>query len=320
MLRRLTLVAAAGLILSASNAGADERVHRMGVLVGGLPDDLRTRWEQGLHERGWIVGRNLLIEYRYYQGRSEQIPVLATELAALGLDLIVTGTTDPTLAVHAAAPTTPLVFAGVSDPVAFHLVESLAHPGGSVTGMTTFVPEGFAGKQLQLLKELVPQASRIAVLINPKNQSHQRGRAQLPEIGRQLGVTLVIVEASAPDQFEPAFEAARAHGAEAIEIWGDPLLNSAAIVALAARYRLPAGYLLRQSVLDGGLLSLGPDQAERWRRVVVYVDKILKGERPADLPVEQPTKYELVVNLKTATELGITVPSLILAEADEVIE
>jgi putative tryptophan/tyrosine transport system substrate-binding protein len=168
MLRRLMLAAAAGIVLSASNAGADERVHRIGVLVGGLPADTRKEWEQGLHERGWIVGGNLLIEYRYYQGLSEQIPVLAAELAALGLELIVTGTTEPTLAVHAAAPTTPLVFASISDPVASHLVESLAHPGGSVTGVTTFVPEGFIGKQLQLLKELVPRASRIAVLINPQ--------------------------------------------------------------------------------------------------------------------------------------------------------
>jgi putative ABC transport system substrate-binding protein len=322
MLRRLMLAAAAGIVLSASNAGADERVHRIGVLVGGLPADTRKEWEQGLHERGWIVGGNLLIEYRYYQGLSEQIPVLAAELAALGLELIVTGTTEPTLAVHAAAPTTPLVFASISDPVASQLVESLAHPGGSVTGVTTFVPEGFIGKQLQLLKELVPRASRIAVLINPKNPSHQRNLAELPEIGKRLGVGLPVVEASAPDQFETAFDAAIKRGAEAIQIWGDPLVavHSAEIVAVAARHRLPAGYLLRRSVLDGGLLSLGPDQAERWRRVGAYVDKILKGERPADLPVEQPAKYELVVNLKTAAALDITVPPLILAEADEVIE
>ena len=160
----------------------------------------------------------------------------------------------------------------------------------------------------------------IAVLTNPKNPLHQRNLAALPEIGRQLGVELVVVEASSPDQFETAFEAARAKGAEAIQIWGDPLLNSAAMVATAARHRLPAGYLLRQNVLDGGLLSLGPDPTERWRRVVTYVDKILKGERPADIPVEQPTKYQLVVNLKTAAALGITVPPLILAEADELIE
>jgi putative ABC transport system substrate-binding protein len=322
MVRRLTLVAVAGLVLSASNAGADERAHRIGVLVGGLPDGLKKPWEQGLRERGWLVGGNLLIEYRYYGGLSKRIPVYAAELAALGLELIVVGTSEPALALHSAAPTTPLVFASISDPVALGLVENLAHPGGSVTGVTSSVPEGFNGKQLQLLKELVPRASRIAVLINPKNPLHQRSLAEPPEIGERLEVALVVVEASAPDQFETAFDVAIEQGTGAIQIWGDPLttLRSKEIVALAARHRLPAGYLFRQSVLDGGLFSLGPDQAERWRRVGVYVDKILRGERPADLPVEQPTKYELVVNLKTAAELGITVPPLILAEADEVIE
>ena len=179
-----------------------------------------------------------------------------------------------------------------------------------VLGVTTSVPEGFNGKQLQLLKELVPQASRMAVLINPKNPLHERGLAELPEIGKLLDVSLVVIEASGPDQFEAAFDAAGKQGADAIQVWGDPLIitHSAGIVALAARYRLPAGYLFRQSVLDGGLLSLGPDQAERWRRVGVYVDKILKGERPADLPVEQPTGYHLAVNLKTAAALGMTVP------------
>jgi putative ABC transport system substrate-binding protein len=276
----------------------------------------------GLQDRGWIVGRNLLIEYRYYQGLSERIPAPAAELAVLGLALIVVGTSEPALAVHAAAPTTPLVFASISDPVKIGLVESLAHPGGSVTGVTTSVPEGFNGKQLQLLKELVPQASRMAVLINPKNPLHERGLAELPEIGKLLDVSLVVIEASGPDQFEAAFDAAGKQGADAIQVWGDPLIvtHSAEIVALAARYRLPAGYLFRQSVLDGGLLSLGPDQAERWRCVGVYVDKILKGERPADLPVEQPTGYHLAVNLKTATALGITVPPLILSQANEVIE
>ena len=320
MLRRLALAAVAGLALSASNASGEERVHRIGVLVGALPADVMKVWLQELQKAGWVVGKNLLIEYRYYEGLSEKIPVYAAELAMLRLELIVVGTSEPALALHAAAPTTPLVFASISDPVALGLVESLAHPGGNVTGVTSSVPEGFGGKQLQLLKELVPQASRIAVLINPKNPLHQQNLAKLPEIGGQLGVELVVVEASTPDQFDTAFGAAHARGAEAIQIWGDPLFNSATIVALAARYRLPAGYLFRQSVLDGGLLSFGPDPAERWRRVAAYVDKILNGERPADLPVEQPTKYALVVNLKTAAELGITVPPLILAQADEVIE
>ena len=227
-----------------------------------------------------------------------------------------------TVAIHAAAPTIPLVFLGVADPVALGLVESLAHPGGNVTGFATVVPEGFIGKQLQLLKELVPRASRIAVLLNPENPMTQRFRPDLPEIGRQAGVALVVVEASQPEQLETAFETAHTQGAEAIHVLGDPLTNrhSAKVAGLAARYRLPAMYLFRPSVVDGGLISYGPDFVDFWRRAAGYVDKILKGEKPGDLPVEQPTRFDLIVNLKTAAELGIAVPSSILALADEVIE
>lgn len=322
MLRRLVLAATAGLVLLALGADAQERIHRIGVLRNFEDPENTKAWLEGLRERGWTVGRNLEIEYRYTQGRNEQIPALAAELTALGPELIVAVSPVLALAVRSAAPSMPLVFVNVADPIALRLVESLAHPGGNATGVATIVPEGFIGKQLQLLKELVPRASRIAVLINPMNPSHQRGRTELPEIGQKLGVTLVIVEASASDQLETAFNAAIKQGAEAIDVWGEPLtsLHSAEIVALAARYRLPAVYLFRQSAVDGGLLSFGSNEADRWRRVGPYVDKILKGERPADLPVEQPTGYHLAVNLKTAAALGITVSPSILAQADEVIE
>jgi putative ABC transport system substrate-binding protein len=210
----------------------------------------------------------------------------------------------------------------VADPVALGLVESLARPGGNVTGFATNVPEGFVGKQLQFLKALVPQASRIAVLINPTNPSHQREQAKVPQFGRQLEVELVIVEASNPDQLETAFEAARKLGAEGIHVLGDPLtfIHSAKVVGLAARYQLPAIYLIRQNVLDGGLMSYGPNTVDFRRRAGAYVGRILKGERAGDLPVEQPTRFDLIVNVKTATALGITVPPSILAQADEVIE
>ena len=322
MLRRLVLAATAGLVLLALGADAQERIHRIGVLRNFEDPENTKAWLEGLRERGWTVGRNLEIEYRYTQGRNEQIPALAAELTALGPELIVAVSPVLALAVRSAAPSMPLVFVNVADPIALRLVESLAHPGGNATGVATIVPEGFIGKQLQLLKELVPRASRIAVLINPMNPSHQRGRTELPEIGQKLGVTLVIVEASASDQLETAFNAAIKQGAEAIDVWGEPVtsLHSAEIVALAARYRLPAVYLFRQSAVDGGLLSFGSNEADRWRRVGPYVDKILKGERPADLPVEQPTGYHLAVNLKTAAALGITVSPSILAQADEVIE
>ncbi len=319
--RALTAIAASA-ILFASQARGQEPVHRVGFLGNIETPEGRQAWLEGLHERGYVVGRNLQVEYRYAQARTEQIPALVAELVAFGPDVIVTSGPQLTFAVHAAAPTIPLVFLAVADPVALGLVESLAHPGGNVTGFATLVPEGFVGKQLQLLKALVPHASRIAVLINPTNPIHQREQAKLPEFGRLLGVELVIVEASKPDELETAFETAHAQGVNAIDVFGDALtfIHLPKVVVFAARYELPAMYLWRQSVLDGGLLSFGPNQRDFPRRAAAYVDKILKGERPGDLPVEQPTRYELIVNLKTATALGITVPPSVLALADEVIE
>jgi putative ABC transport system substrate-binding protein len=319
---RALAVIAASLILFASQAGAQQPVHRIGVLTSSETPEMMQSWLEGLRERGYVAGRNLQVEYRYSQAQTERIPALVAELVAFGPEVIVAQAPQNVVAVHAAAPAVPLVFLSVADPVALGLVESLAHPGGNVTGLATLVPEGFVGKQLQLLKTVVPQASRIAVLINPTNQIHQREQAKLPEIGRLLGVELVIVEASKPDQLETAFEIVRTQGAEGIHVFGDQLItrHSAKAVELAARYRLPAMYLARQIVLDGGLMSYGPNQLDFWRRAGGYVDKILKGERPGDLPVEQPTRFDLIVNLKTAAALGITVPPSILAQADEVIE
>jgi putative tryptophan/tyrosine transport system substrate-binding protein len=319
---RALAVIAASLIVIATQARGQQPVHRIGVLANTESPEMMQAWLEGLREQGYVVGRNLQIEYRYSQAQSEQIPALVAELVALGPEVIVTVGPQQTLAVHAAAPTIPLVFLFVADPVALGLVESLAHPGGNVTGFATVVPEGFTGKQLQLLKELVPRAARIAVLLNPENPMTQRFRLDLPEIGRQVGVALVVVEASQPEQLETAFETAHTQGAEAIHVFGDPLTNrhSAKVAGLAARYRLPAMYLYRPSVVDGGLISYGPDILDFWRRAGGYVDKILKGEKPGDLPVEQPTRFNLIVNLKTATALGITIPPSILAQANEVIE
>jgi putative ABC transport system substrate-binding protein len=320
MLRRLLLAAlAAGLF--AWDAGA-EPVHRIGVLMATETPERTQALLEELGERGYVVGRNLQIEYRYSQGRNEQIPALLAELVAFGPEVIVANGTPNAVAVHAGAPTIPLVFVDVGDPVAVGLVESLAHPSGNVTGFSTVVPEGFVGKQLQFLKAVVPQASRIAVLINPTNPVHRPELPRLPEIGRLLGVELVVVEASKPDQLETAFEAAHTKGAEAIHVLADALIfiHSAKVVGLAARYRLPAMYMLRRNVQNGGLMSYGPNTLDFWHSAGAYVDKILKGERPGDLPVEQPTRFYLTVNLKTAAELGITAPPPILAQADEVIE
>jgi putative ABC transport system substrate-binding protein len=316
-------VIAASLILFASQALGEEPVHRVGVLKATKVPEQEQALLEGLRERGYVVGGNLQIEYRYSQGRTEQIPALVAELVAFRPEVIVAATPQNAVAVHTAAPTIPLIFISVADPVALGLVESLAHPGGNVTGFATLVQnEDFLGKSLQLLKELVPWASRIAILINPTNPIHQQGWQELPEIGRKLGVELVIVEASTPDQLETGFETARTQGAEVIRVSGDALTftHSAKVVELAAHYRLPAMYLGRRYAQEGGLMSYAPDPVDSWRGAAAYVDKILRGEKAGDLPVQQPTRFYLIVNLKTAAALGITVPPLILAEADEVIE
>jgi putative ABC transport system substrate-binding protein len=319
---RAPAVIAASLILLASQAFGQEAVRRVGVLASTEVPELTQAFVEEFREHGYVVGRDLQIEFRYFQGRYEQMPALLSELIAFGPEVIVTSTSNSAVAIHAAASTIPMVFLNVADPVALGLVGSLAHPGGNVTGLATFVPEGIIGKHLQFLKELVPQASRIAVLINPAEKMHQLALQRLPEAGQLLGLEFVIVEASEPDQFKTAFENAHKQGAAAIHVWNGPLVfrHSAEVVRLAADYRLPAMYFARQYVLDGGLISYAPNPADNWRRAAGYVEKILKGENPGDLPVQQPTGYDLIVNLKTAKTLGITVPPSILAQADEVIE
>ena len=320
--RGLAVIAASLFLIFVSEALGQQTAHRIGVLASTeIPENVEA-WMDGLRERGYVIGRDLRIEYRYFRGRYDQLPALLTELVAFAPEVIVTTTSNSAVAIHAAAPTLPMVFLNVADPVALGLVQSLAHPGGNVTGLATVVPEGIIGKHLQLLKDLVPRASRIAVLINPAEKMHQIALQRLPEAGQSLGLEFVIVEASEPDQFAAAFEKVHAQGADAIHVWNGPLVfrHSVEVVGLAARYNLPAMYFDRRYVLDGGLISYAPNQADNWRRAAVYVDKILKGENPGDLPVQQPTGYDLIVNLKTAKTLGITVPPSILAQAVEVIE
>jgi putative tryptophan/tyrosine transport system substrate-binding protein len=319
---RIFAVIVPSLILFASQAGAQQQVHRIAYLGNTPFPEIRQALLQGLHEHGYDEGQNLQIEYRYSQGQSEKVPALIAELIALSPEIIITSQSNPAIKIHTTAPSVPLLLVGVGDPVGLGLVESLRHPGGNVTGIAGLVPENFISKQLQLLKELVPHASRIAVLIDPTMSAHQRELRRLPEASRQVGVELFTVEASRPDQYEAAFEKARAKGAGAIHVWNGPLpiVHRAEIAKLAARYRLPAIYLERRYVEDGGLLSYGMNTPDLFRRAGGYVDKILKGEKPGDIPVEQPTRFELIVNLKAAKALGITVPSSIFAQADEVIE
>jgi putative ABC transport system substrate-binding protein len=213
---------------------------------------------------------------------------------------------------------------GVANPVALGLVQSLSHPGGNITGLTTFVPGDFVAKQIEILRELVPGASRIALLANPGNPMHALSLAEeeLPRAARNMGIALPVVEATTAEQLDKAFASAAGQRADAIVVFGDTLFlrQASRVVALAAEHRLPAMYLFGQFTNVGGLISYGPDLPDLFQRAGGYVDNILKGTKPSDLPVEQPTKFELVINLKAAKALGLTVPPSLLVRADEIIE
>jgi putative ABC transport system substrate-binding protein len=270
-----------------------------------------------MHELGWVEGQNIIVERRFAEGHDERLPVLAAELVQLKVDLIVASGPRETRAAKAATDTIPIVFAGAGDPVAFGFVASLAHPGGNVTGLSIVSPE-LSRKRLELLKEAVPGGSRVAVLTNA-NVNYLL--AEMTPAAESLGVTLYPCDAPAADELDRAFAAMRTARVDALLVLSAPLFNEQArrIVELAATARLPTLYPFRAYVDAGGLMSYGPNFSHRWRRVASYVDKILKGTNPADLPVEQPMEFELVINLKTAQALGITIPPLLLFQATEVI-
>jgi len=279
-------------------------------------------WHSGLRERGWIEGKNLLVEYRYYGESPDRLPALAAELLALTPDLIIGAGPQAAVALKSATAAIPIVFVAVADPVGLGLVQSLSRPGGNITGFATLVPGNWVAKQTEIIRELVPSVSKIAILANPTNPIHRRAIAEeVPGAAGSLGVALPIVEATTANELEIAFTSAAAQHAGAIVVFSDDLTNRQAsrVVALAAEYHLPAIYLFRQFA-NGGLVVYGPDILDLFRRVGSVVDKILKGTKPADLPVEQPTKFELVINMKTAKALGLTVPPSLLVHADEVIE
>ena len=271
---------------------------------------------------GWIEGKNLIVDYRYFEGHAERMPALAAELVALKPDLLIATGPQAAVALKSATATIPIVFVAVADPVGLGLVQSLSRPGGNITGLATFVPGDFVAKRIEILRELVPGASKIALLVNPGNPIHRLILAEeIPSTARNLGVALPIVEATTAEELDIAFASAAAQHADAMIVFGDTLTvsNAPRVVALAAKHHLPAIYLFRQFA-NGGLVVYGPDIADLFRRAGGYVDKILKGTKPSDLPVEQPTKFELVINMKTAKALGLTVPPSLLVRADEVIE
>ena len=289
----------------------------------GVAAPATAAFRQGLSEAGYVEGRNVAIEYRWAEGKYDRLPSLAGELVSRQVAVIVTGGATPTaLAAKAATGTIPIIFVLGSDPVQFGLVQSLARPGGNVTGVTVLDVE-LVPKAFELLHELVPAAATIAVLVNPNNllvEAQARG-SQIA--AHNLGVHLLVLNASSQSEIDAAFTTLVEQRADALLVTGEPLFFGTArdqLIALATRHAVPTIYQFRQLAEAGGLMSYGTSLADAQRISGVYAGRILRGERPADLPVQQSTKVELVINLKTAHALGLTVPPSILARADEVIE
>ena len=320
MKRREFIAATAALLVSPRHVQAQGKPRRIGYLGGfEYPAPLR----RGIDEKGWIEGKNLILDYRYFEGDNARIPPLAAELVALNPDLLICSTGQAAMGLKTATVTIPIIFVGIANPVELGLVQSLSRPGGNITGLTTFVPGDFATKQIEILRELVPNVSRIAILANQGNPMHALLLAEeIPRAARNLGIALPVVEATTAEQLDIAFASATGQRADAMVVFGDTMVlrQASRVVALAAEHRLPAMYLFGQFTNVGGLISYGPDLADLFRRVGGYVDNILKGIKPSDLPVEQPTKFELVINLKAAKALGLTVPPSLLVRADKVIE
>ena len=324
MRRREFIAGTAALLVSPRRSWAQGPPRRVGYLDSAplyLPNF--KVWQDSLRDHGWIEGKNLIVDYRSAEGHAERVAPLANELVALKPDVLVGPSPQEALALKSATASIPIVFAAVSEPVRLGLVQSLSHPGGNVTGLAAVVPGHFVGKGIQFLREMVPTASKIAVLVNPGNAVHRLIVAEeLPEIAQKLGVTFSVLEATTVEELDIAFASAAAQRADAIIPVADVLTvnNVTRVTALAAEHRLPALYLFRLFTTNGGLVSYGADIADLLRRAGDYVDKILKGTKPADLPVEQPTKFDLVINLKTAKALGITIPNALLMQATELIE
>ncbi len=309
-----------------AEAQQPKKIPRIGYLVGGDPTTESTRSkgiQLALRELGYIEGQNIATEYRYAEGRSDRQPELAAELVRLKVDIIVTAGGGIIQAAKNATNTIPIVMAGSpNDPVEAGLVESLARPGGNVTGLTNLTRE-LGGKRLELLKEAVPKLARVAVLYDPAVRvSAHEVKEVLPVAARGLGLTLQPWEVRSADGFEKVFAALSKQRPDGLFVSGGPLMrdNQKRILGFALKSRLPSVYPQREYVDAGGLMYYGADIADSYRRVAYFVDRILKGAKPTDLPVEQPTKFELVINLKTAKQIGLTIPQSVLYRADKVIK
>jgi putative ABC transport system substrate-binding protein len=278
-------------------------------------------FRNALSQLGYVEGQNLIIEYRSGEGRIERFPELAAEMVRLKVDIIVTRGTPAAIAARNATTTTPIVMAAIGEPVETGMVASLAQPGGNVTGLSAFTTE-LTAKRIEIMRELMPQMLRMALLDNMENRSVPAQWNEMKKAALALGIQSQLCDVHRPDDIEPAFNTAMAERADALSVGNDSvvIVNRHRIVELAAKHRLPTIYATREFVDAGGLLSYSANYPDLYRRAASYVDKIFKGAKPGELPVEQPTKFELVINLKTAKALGLTVPPSLLVRADEVIE
>jgi putative ABC transport system substrate-binding protein len=324
-MRRIGPVVVLTLVLLVPLAAAQRagEVHRIGYLGTRTPSDFGlVAFRQGLRDLGWVEGQNLAIDYRFADGRLERLPDLAAELARLKVDVIVAHSTPGATAAKRATKTIPVVMISVGDPVGLGLIANLARPGGNLTGLSysAFGLE-IIGKQLELFKEAIPKIRRVAVLSNGANPIQPLAIREANVAARSLAVPLQVLEVRGPNEFDSAFAAMARDRAGGLLVVPDSMFvfQRTQLADRAAKAGLPAVYGWREHAEAGGLMSYGPDLSDLFRRGATYVDKILKGAKPADLPVEQPTKFELVINLKTAKALGLTIPQSLLVRADEII-
>ena len=326
--KEIVCVVFGALLLALGSPGeaqqASKKIPRIGFLSANSPAAISARIEalrQGLRELGYVEGKNIVIEWRYAEGKPDRLPALATELVRLKVDVLVASGPAVTRAAKEATSTIPIVMTHDPDPVGNGLVTSLARPGGNITGLSALSSE-LSGKQLELLKETVPRLSRVAVLGNSTAPGNAQILKEVKVAAEALGIQLQYIEVQAPKDIETSFRAASKGHAEAALVRAGPVADShrTQVVDLAVKNRLPGIYDRREFVDDGGLMSYGTNFAELSRRAATYVDKILKGTKPGDLPVEQPMKFEFIINLKTAKQIGLTIPPNVLAQADRVIK
>ena len=326
MKKKITFVALGATLLalcSSAVAQQTKKVSRIGYLSPSSPSADSARVEafrQGLRDLGYVQGKNIVIDYRYAEGKPELLPDLAADLVRLKVDVIMTFGDPGTLAAKGATKTIPIVITDVSDPVALGLIASLAHPGGNVTGLSPLAKE-LSGKQLELLMEAFPRVSRVAVLLGQTSRSNALSLEEIKVAAGVLQVALQPLQVRGPDDFESTFSAVKRERAGALIVLRTAVTNTyrARIVDFTAKSRLPAMYADSEFTEAGGLMSYGSNRLDLFRRAATYVDKILKGAKPADLPVEQPKKFEFIINLKAAKQIGLTIPPNVLVRADKVI-